>query len=400
MLSFASATTSVPDSVKAAEDISRKLRAAGASPAPRVIVFHVAVGHELDTLVARLREEWPDTRLVGCTCAGVIGATGADESMRALAAMAIDGPSSEVAVVWRDDVDGASSRERGRELAREVREQLPAVNMVMALAPGIDVAADALIAGIEDVLGPELTVFGGTSADNMKALMNRQVVDAGLYSRAAFVVGFADPTLTVETQASHGFVPAGLEVEVTRASGNRIHELDGEPAWGVFTRSLGLDETATFGDTIPPGALGEALSPALAGEYGDSHILRVITRKDADGTIYMPVTCEVGTRLSFMRRDEERIFWNLDVMMTELRARIGPGRPVAVFHTDCGARGRLTLGRVAKEEIVERMQTPLFGASCGPWLGMYGFGELTRLGGRNTFHNYTTSLYVISRRGA
>jgi small ligand-binding sensory domain FIST len=44
------------------------------------------------------------------------------------------------------------------------------------------------------------------------------------------------------------------------------------------------------------------------------------------------------------------------------------------------------------------MQTPLFGgAAVGPWLGMYGFGEFARLGGRNQFHNYTTALYVITR---
>ena len=32
-----------------------------------------------------------------------------------------------------------------------------------------------------------------------------------------------------------------------------------------------------------------------------------------------------------------------------------------------------------------------------PWLGMYGFGEFARLGGRNTYHNYTSALYVICR---
>ena len=99
-----------------------------------------------------------------------------------------------------------------------------------------------------------------------------------------------------------------------------------------------------------------------------------------------------------MRRDEERIFRNLDVMMRQVRAAIGDSRIAAVFHADCGARGRLTLDRVAKDEIVRAMQAPL--ARDGvtpPWLGMYGFGEFARLGGRNQFHNYTTALYVIYR---
>ena len=111
----------------------------------------------------------------------------------------------------------------------------------------------------------------------------------------------------------------------------------------------------------------------------------------------MPVRCPVGTRLSLMRRDEDRIFRNLDTTMGQLIGRMGGAAPVAVFQTDCGARGRLMLDRVSKEEIVANMQRPLFGDACGPWIGMYGFGEITVLGGRNVFHNYTTSLYVFFR---
>ena len=33
-----------------------------------------------------------------------------------------------------------------------------------------------------------------------------------------------------------------------------------------------------------------------------------------------------------------------------------------------------------------------------PWLGMYGFGEYARLGGRNAYHNYTTALGALYRR--
>ena len=45
----------------------------------------------------------------------------------------------------------------------------------------------------------------------------------------------------------------------------------------------------------------------------------------------------------------------------QLVARTGRRRPVGVFHTDCGARGRLKLDHVLKHETVARMQHPLFG---------------------------------------
>jgi small ligand-binding sensory domain FIST len=166
----------------------------------------------------------------------------------------------------------------------------------------------------------------------------------------------------------------------------------------VFTGRLGLADSATPADTIPPGAVGEALTPQEAAEYGDSHLLRVITRRMPDGTLLMPTSPRTGTRLALMRRDEERIFRNLDVMMRQIREAVAGREVVAVFHADCGARGRLTLDRVAKDEIVKAMQSPLSSdGAVGPWLGMYGFGEFARLGGRNRFHNYTTALYVITR---
>lgn len=83
-------------------------------------------------------------------------------------------------------------------------------------------------------------------------------------------------------------------------------------------------------------------------------------------------------------------------MMERVSSKLGDRRAVAVFHTDCAARGRALFNKVLKEEIVNRTQMPLCGDTTVPWLGMYGFGELTtQLGGRNRFHNYTTSLYCI-----
>jgi hypothetical protein len=31
------------------------------------------------------------------------------------------------------------------------------------------------------------------------------------------------------------------------------------------------------------------------------------------------------------------------------------------------------------------------------WLGNYGFGEYTKLGGKNAYHNYSTALLVLYR---
>jgi hypothetical protein len=81
-----------------------------------------------------------------------------------------------------------------------------------------------------------------------------------------------------------------------------------------------------------------------------------------------------------------------------MQNRLGGKPAVAVFHADCLARGRFLFDRIIKEELVNRMQYPFYSdGQCPPWLGMYGFGEFARLGGKNTYHNYTTALYVLYR---
>jgi hypothetical protein len=275
------------------------------------------------------------------------------------------------------------------------------VTMVYLLASGIDIANDRVIAGLESVLGPDVTIFGATSSDQMQGVATFQAIDGRIYQHGAFAVGIWDPTLVVETAATHGFVAMGEPFVVTRAEGNRIIELDGEPAWPAYLRRLGLPSTATEADTIPIGALAERLSPALAAEYGSDHILRVVTHHSAEGEIIYATDCAEGSRLWLTTRDEERIFRDMDRMLAEMIARRPGAKPVAVFQADCLARGRRLFKRVMKEELVHRIQEPFADRGRLPaWFGMYGFGEYARLGGRNAYHNYTTALAAVYRRDA
>ena len=110
-------------------------------------------------------------------------------------------------------------------------------------------------------------------------------------------------------------------------------------------------------------------------------------------------TCKTGTLLWLTLRDEPLIFNEMDRMVKEMDHRMDGRKPIAVFHADCLARGRFLFNRVLKEELVSRMQYPFnSNGICPPWLGMYGFGEFARLGGKNTYHNYTTALYTIYRK--
>jgi hypothetical protein len=372
--------------------------ALGADKTCDLVLVNASIGHDYQALIDQVRELAPTARVVGASCCGIVGREGVSESMKDVAIMAVRG--SEFAVANVDDIHGRNAFEKSAELARQLKAQQPGINMIYLLASGIDIANDQAIAGIESVFGTEVTIFGATSSDNMRGVVSYQMVDDRVYEHAAWAVGFADPTLTVETQATHGFMAVGEPMTVTKADGTRIIELNGRPAWQEYTARLGLDANkATCGDSIPVGALAEQLPAEQAVEYGNPHILRVVTKCDADGSMHYATEIKEGTKLWLTVRDEERIFNDMDRMMQQMNERVSGQKPVAVFHADCLARGRYLFHRVMKEELVSRMQFPLSADGVvPPWLGMYGFGEFARLGGANTYHNYTTAIYALYRR--
>lgn len=361
-----------------------------------LLLFHASIGHSFEELIDEAAKQAPGAKILAASCCGVVGREGVSESMKDMALMAIKG--QDFGISYANDVFGHNAFEKVLEMAQELHSTTPGVNMIYFMASGIDMDNDACIKAIETVYGTSVTIFGATSSDNMKGVVSYQAADGKVFEHGAFMIGFSDPDLYVETAATHGFVAFGEPFIVTKATGNKIVELNGRPAWIEYTSRLGLLSTDTCGETIPIGALAEELPQDKAREYGNNHILRVVTSHEGHSMLYATAIKE-GTKLWLTQRDEERIFSEMSRMVSVMNEAAGNKKPVAVFHADCLARGRFLFNRILKEELVNSMQFPFYqSGECPPWLGMYGFGEFARLGGENTYHNYTTALYVIYRK--
>lgn len=360
-----------------------------------LILVHASIGHNFNDIAEQASLLAPNARILAASCCGVVGKEGVSETMKDMAIMAIRGKEFTVGSV--DGIFGHNSYSKCLAMAQTMKAQSPDITMIYFMASGIDISNNECIRAFENVFGKEVTLFGATSSDNMKGFVSYQSVDKEVYEHGAFAIGFSDPTLKIDTQATHGFIAVGEPMIVTKSEGNKIMELNGKPAWSEYLNQLGLGADSTCGDTIPIGALAERLSPELAQEYGNNHILRVVTKHEGDCMFYAN-ECPEGTRLWLTKRDEALIFTEMDRVVEEMTTRLQGKTPVAVFHADCLARGRFLFNRIIKEELVGKMQFPFYvDGQCPPWLGMYGFGEIARLGGENTFHNYTTALYVIYR---
>ena len=318
--------------------------------------------------------------------------------MRALAVMGIQGK-GEFAVASADAIRGPNSREVAAAVAAELKAKNQNINLINIVASGIDIAADQAIAGIESVFGPDVPIIGGTSGDNMQAKVTFQFVGDQILERGIVLIGYADPTLSVVTGVHHGSLAIGKPFEVTKAEANRIWELDDKPAWPHLMATLALEPDIEVAKTFAVAGLGQEIPDELRDEYENDHFIHTIFMVDEQRqSFYTPASIPVGTRLWLMQRDEQRMFDGVDRMVAGVKQKLDSATPVAVFHTDCAPRGRLMFNQILKDEIITRMQYPICEGSTIPWLGIYGFGEFTPLGGRNRFHTQTSSLYALVRR--
>jgi hypothetical protein len=363
-----------------------------------LLIIHSSIGHNFEEMLSEAHRLAPSAQVVGCTGAGVIGREGPNESMKALAIMAIKGDKDEFAIAGSERITFATSFDVGAQLARDLRDASPNINMIHFMPSGYDVAAETALEGIESVFGPEVPIFGATSSDNVRLASPFQFMRDRIFERGAVAVGFADPTLEVITQATHGFNLMGDPFEVTRSELNRIFEIEGQPAWKFLTSRMGVPETSTLLESMHAGALARELPAELQREYGNTHILSGCLFVNEDGSTLSPAIHPAGTKLWHAMRDEERMFKDLDEMVNQLVDRCQGRTPVAVFHADCSYRGRLSFNTILKDEIIRRMQYPIVQDADVPWVGMYGLGEFARLGGRNRFHMLTTSLYLVFRK--
>jgi hypothetical protein len=402
MLNFWSAGNEIVNSKKAMQACLDGMPIGKPDADAELLVLHTTMGHDFQDLIEAAKEISPGVNVVGCTGCGVIGSNKfVSEKMRSLAVMGIRGDSDDMAISYTDDIRFDNSYEASLKIATSLKEQNAGINMILLLGGFLDMVADQSFAAFENVFGPRMPLFGGTATDNLKAVKSNLFCNGNILEHGLLAVGFADPTLNVTMGVHHGNMAVGQPFIVTRAEGNQILEIDSQPAWPFIMDRMELPVETRFEDALRVVCFAEKLPQPLQAEYDNSHIMYVpVGTEKAKQSFNMAVTIEEGTKLWIAQREERKMFDGLDQMVSKLADRLDGQQPVAVFHADCAARGRMSLSEINKSEIVSRMQTPLCKDECVPWLGLYGYGEFTQLGGKNVFHNQTTSLYVLTRSGA
>jgi hypothetical protein len=375
------------------EAAEKALAAAGVEKPDFVFVF-ATVGYSQQELLKAVREATDHAPLSGCSGEGVIAGGEADESNFSVGVMAIRSDqlrfSNGIATGLKQDPAGA-----GRAIAEAIQPEVGSDTMALFLFPdGITLNFDRLLDGLEGQLNLDrlLPLVGGTAGDNLTMkhtyqYCNDRVVSDGV--AWALLSGQAQVAWAV----NHSCVPIGVGYQVTRCKGNVIYEIDGRPAVEVLRDYLTEDEIEDWARAVLTFQFGFKVPGTMRGY--DEYIIRGMLggKDDATGSVIIPTEVCEGTSIWLTRRDYEKLANGVERAAEEIKARLGDNPARLVFQFDCAGRGKAFLREQQKLRLLETLRGRI--GSDVPWLGLYTFGEISPVGERNYFHNYTLVLTAI-----
>jgi hypothetical protein len=359
---------------------------------PSLLLVFASADHDHQALVTAVSAVAPGTPVAGCSGEGVIAHDHSDESLGAVAVMAI--ASDRIGFrAFLFEGYGTDPESVGRQLAELVNAEGAEARCLWLMPDGLQGDCTALLAALHTGITHPVPIVGGTAADAMTFERTYQYGEGRAVSggvSAVLIVGEAD----VELAVSHGCQPVGLERIVTRSDGGWIHEIDGEPAWVAFKEYLADDVDDLNGEGIVHLCIGERLGAEAAGDY-DPYVIRTPLQLDqATGSLFFPGGgLTEGRAIQLTRRDQDKIREKARACAEQLQARHADRTPDLVLQFDCAGRGRILWGGCAAAEIVAPLRQALGPAT--PWMGFHTYGEIAPIAGRPYYHNYTVALCAL-----
>lgn len=384
-------TSTAPDTTRAAvEATERAVSGLGGTSCDFLIVFG-GMGYDQRRLLDGVHSVTQNVPLVGCSAQGVVSQGWANENPRVVGVMAI---ASEDLSFSHSMVVGLSedSYAVGRQLSEALLASPPAEPVVLLCMydPLTGVNVDQLLRGLESVR--PLPILGGAASHSWGPIVETyQYSDRDVAQDAAACVLISGKA-RAEFGVSHGAVPLGMEMTITKARGNVVFEIDGRPAYRVWRELVGAGDSFMIED-VALWAIGIRLPEGVRGEY-EGCVTRTLFKIDPDkGSIYLQSEIPEGTRVVFHHRTFEAVTQRALRMAERLKETIGERRPHFVLSFECGGRSGPFLGRQGALDEICRVQEKIGGET--PWLGMYAWGELAPLGNVNFFHNYTFPICAL-----
>ncbi len=358
-----------------------------------VLVFGSVAHYDAPGFATRLADTFPGAVLAGCSTAGEIVADGVLEESCTVTAIRFDRgtvAAAEAGIAAIDDSQPAG------EALGEALAARPGLSGVLLFARGVAVNGSALIDGLVSRLPAGVPVSGGLAGDGGAFARTLVLSPSGVSGARAVAVGIYGDGPHLGLGSVGGWEPFGPARKVTRAVGNLLLQLDGEPALNVYKRYLG-----DYARDLPASGL---LFPfeLLNGNHDSVGLIRTILGVDEPaGGLILAGTVEEGFYLRLMHASTDGLVDGAEqagaiaAAGTESDAEAAEGDRLALL-VSCVGR-KLVLGDRVEEEV----QAVADRLGAGTLLtGFYSYGEIGPM--RDLvdcrLHNQTMTVALLTER--
>jgi len=360
------------DAVIAGREAARAALAAHDHDDAHLLLVFASGGYDLRALAAEVSDVAAGIPIVGCSSAGEIDASGAGRDSVVVLAFGGDGFScSATAVSAAGDPRDAGARAAaciGDVAGREHQ-------VLMLLTDGPSGRQPDVVRGAYSVAGAGVRLVGGVGSHPSSGERPSLIYGATVLTDA--VVGVAiGSDAPIGVGVRHGWSPVGDPMLITRATSDRVLEIDGRPAAEVYRERLGGPQPYEVTLMHPLG---------LQRRSGEAHVRFVGDDGAADGSLNAAIPG--GSMVWLMEAGRDDVAAATDAACREALDALGddPAQALVVF--DCDARVQV-LG-----QDVPRIIDHAGDATVG---GLYTWGEIARVRGAAGFHQQTLVVLALA----
>ena len=357
-----------------------------AAIAPSLVLVFGAPAFFTDQAFCRsLAAALPDAILLGCSTAGEISPSGVQVDSCALTAVKFE--HSRLSTATTDLADMGDSASAGRRLAAQFDGS--GLRAVLVLGQGLNINGSALVAGMSEVLGPDVPISGGLAGDNGAFTRTWTLGPQGVSEHAIVAVGLYGERLRIGHGSFGGWEPFGPVRKVTRCDGNVLYQLDGEPALEIYKRYLGdyAKDLPSSGLLFPFAMLGE--------DRNASGLIRTILGIDeAAGSLILAGEIQADGYLRLMHASTDSLVDGAETAALAVRNSNGSPATSLALLVSCVGR-RLVMGDRVDEEVEAVAAVLGKGALL---TGFYSYGEISPFapGAACKLHNQTMTITSLT----
>jgi small ligand-binding sensory domain FIST len=324
--------------------------------------------------------------VIGCSTSGVICPGREIDEGPVIGLIAVSSEALRATPIFFHD-GGDHGLTAGIRLGQRLAASRSTDDLLLLLPDPFHLRPDHLLRAVDAVLGPVSVVGGAPSATPPGApTFQFSGSEIGESAVAGLRLG---GDFRYRVVVTHGSLPLGPPLRVTRSHDNLLLELEGRAAFSMLCEIV--PEASNPGESWPGTLfLGVLDDPAADGTY----TIRNIVSVDPDtGVVAVADSVEEGQHVVFLRRDGAAarrelagILETIDPSRTGVAYRFG-------LYFDCVARGRWFYGEPDVDaKLIGRYLPDL------PFLGMYSNAEIGPIDGENRLLTYSGVLLLVGDR--